>query len=340
MSFVSPGSAIDQEAQLPPERELEADAAAKVVGRSPTRLAMARFRRDKLSMVSFTIVVIYVVGAILAPFLVKFGVLDPYGPHQSLLDPALGGIPKSHWGISLHHPLGVEPGAGRDVLSRLWYGITFSLMIAISATLVAMVVGTVLGIIAGFSRGVVDTLISRLVDLTLSFPQTLMLLALSSTGVALFAKALPGNQAAALPNAVYVILVLGLFGWPGMARLIRGQVLTIREREFIDAARVLGASNGRIYFKEILPNLWAPVLVQFTLVMPLYISAEAALSFLGVGIPPPTPTLGNVLTDSINYSTGDFFFFLFPALLIAIVVLSFNLLGDGLRDALDPKGDR
>jgi len=340
MSFVSPGSTREEQAELSPERELVVDASAKVAGRSPTQLALARFRRDKLSMVAFVIVAIYVIGAILAPILVKVGVIDPYTPHQNLLDPALGSIPKHNWGISWHHPLGVEPGLGRDVLSRLWYGITFSLLIALAATIVSMVIGTVLGIISGFSRGIVDTLISRLVDLTLSFPQTLMLLALSATGVAMFAKILPGNGASAAPNAVYEILVLGLFGWPAMARLIRGQVLTIREREFIDAARVLGASHGRIYFKEILPNLWAPVLVQFTLVMPLYISAEAALSYLGVGIHPPTPTLGNVLTDSINYSIGDFFFFLFPALLIAIVVLSFNLLGDGLRDALDPKGER
>lgn len=340
MSFLSPGTSRLEREVAPVEPKLEVDAAAKVAGRSPTQLAVARFLRDKLSMVSFVIVVIYVLGAILAPLLVKVGFLDPYTPHQSLLNPSLGGIPTHSWGISWHHPLGVEPGLGRDVMSRLWYGITFSLVIALSATFVTIALGTILGIISGFSRGIGDTLISRLVDLTLSFPQTLMLLALSATGVALFAKFLPGNDSDPIPNAVYVVIVLGLFGWPAIARLIRGQVLSIREREFIDAARVLGASNGRIYFKEILPNLWAPVLVQATLLMPLYVSTEAALSFLGVGIHPPTPTLGNVLNDSINYSTGDFFFFLFPALLIAIVVLSFNLLGDGLRDALDPKGDR
>ena len=134
-----------------------------------------------------------------------------------------------------------------------------------------------------------------------------------------------------------MILVLGLFGWPGIARIIRGQVLSIREREFVDAAQLLGASRRRIYFKEILPNLWAPLLVYFTLTMPAYISAEAALSYLGVGVKPPTPTLGNILTDSINYSTADLVFFFTPAFLIMLIVVSFNLLGDGLRDALDPK---
>jgi len=312
-----------------------------VLGQSPTQLAVGRFRRDKLSMVSFFVVLIYVGFALLAPLMVKLGVINPTKFHQDLLDPALGSIPKgSLGGISGSHPLGVEPGTGRDVMSRLWYGITFSLTIALAASLLAIALGTILGIISGFSGGIVDSVVGRLVDLTLSFPQTLMLLALSATGVAIAAKYLPGSQADPLPNAFYEVLVLGLFGWPAITRLIRGQVLSIREREFIDAARLLGSSRRRLYFKEILPNLWAPVLVSFTLTMPAYISAEAALSYLGVGIHPPTPTLGNVLVDSINYSSADFFYFFFPALLIAIIVVSFNLLGDGMRDALDPKADR
>jgi peptide/nickel transport system permease protein len=311
----------------------------KVEGLSPTQLAARRFRHDKLSMVSFGIVAFYVLAAIAAPILVKTGVLDPYTLHQNLLDPNT--VPKGAFsGATAHHPLGLEPGTGRDALSRLWYGITFSLMIALSATAVALTVGTVLGIISGFTGGWTDSTIGRLIDLTLSFPQTLMLLALSATGVALFASFLPGTQADAAPNAVYEVLVLGIFGWPPVARLVRGQVLTIREREFMEAARLLGASRRRLYFKEILPNIWAPVLVSFTLTMPAYVSAEAALSYLGVGIHPPTPTLGNVLKDSSNYAVADFVYFFFPALLIAIIVVSFNLLGDGLRDALDPKGDR
>ncbi|MGN6251989.1 MAG: ABC transporter permease [Marmoricola sp.] len=310
-----------------------------VAGQSPTQLAMGRFRKDKPSMVALGVVVFYVLAAIAAPILVKTGVLDPYTLHQNLLDPNT--VPKgSFGGANAHHPLGLEPGTGRDALSRLWYGITFSLMIALSATIVSLTVGTVLGIISGFTGGWTDATIGRFIDLTLSFPQTLMLLALSATGVALFAKFLPGTQADALPNAVYEVLVLGIFGWPPVARLVRGQVLTIREREFMEAARLFGASRRRLYFKEILPNIWAPVLVSFTLTMPAYVSTEAALSYLGVGIHPPTPTLGNVLKDSSNYAVADFAYFLFPALLIAIIVVSFNLLGDGLRDALDPKGDR
>jgi peptide/nickel transport system permease protein len=319
-----------------PEGPLE-----KLVGKSPTRLAMERFRHDKLSMIAFVVVALYVLAAIAAPFLVKFGVLDPFTFNQELTDPATGGIPYGKWGgISWDHPLGVEPATGRDVLSRLWYGLTFSLVIAISATILAIMIGTSLGIISGFSGGWVDALVGRAVDLTLSFPSTLMLLALSSMGIALVADWVPGGVADPLPNGTYVVLVLALFGWPAIARIIRGQVLSIREREFVDAAVLLGAPRRRIYFKEILPNVWAPLLVTFTLTMPTYISAEAALSYLNVGIKPPTPTLGNILKTSINYSQADFFFFFMPAFLIMIIVVSFNLLGDGVRDALDPKTAR
>jgi peptide/nickel transport system permease protein len=291
-------------------------------------------------MAAFIVVMIYIVIALLAPLLVKFGILDPLSFNQDLLDANAGGVPNGALGgISADHWLGVEPGSGRDVLSRMVYGITWSLFIALSATFVAMSIGTVLGIIGGFSGGFTDSVIGRAIDLTLSFPSTMMLLALSGVAVAFLTDSLhvPAGDVA---NAVYVILVLGLFGWPGIARIVRGQVLSIREREFVDAAKLLGASRYRIYFKEILPNLWAPLLVYFTLMMPAFVSAEAALSFLGVGVKPPTPTLGNILTDSINYSQADPVFFFTPAILIMLIVVSFNLVGDGLRDALDPKTHR
>jgi peptide/nickel transport system permease protein len=149
-----------------------------------------------------------------------------------------------------------------------------------------------------------------------------------------------GVPAGAFANGLYIVFVLSIFGWPPIARLIRGQVLTIREREFVDAAILMGASRRRIYFKEILPNLWAPLLVYFTLLMPAFVSAEAALSYLGVGIKNPTPTLGNVLSGALEYAYTDFFFFFVPAAVIATIVISFNLLGDGARDALDPRSSR
>ncbi|MCB8956566.1 MAG: ABC transporter permease [Nocardioides sp.] len=327
--------------QLPDPTGVTAADPSKVAGQSPTRLAIGRFRRDKLSMIAFVVVVGYLLAAIAAPFLVMTGVLDPQSFNNDLIDGNSGGLPIGHLGgVSWDHPLGVEPGTGRDVLSRVWLGTTFSLSIALSATFIAIGLGTVLGIIAGFSGGWTDSIIGRAVDLTLSFPQTLMLLALSSLGVAFVASFMPGGPSDDIPNGFYVVLVLGLFGWPGIARIIRGQVLSVREREFVDAAVLLGAPRRRIYFKEILPNLWAPLLVTFTLTMPVYISAEAALAYLNVGIHPPTPTLGNVLRSSINYSSADFLFFFAPAFLIMIIVVSFNLLGDGLRDALDPKAAR
>jgi len=331
------GSSLESE-HLPPVAVAPEEGA--VAGQSPTKLAVGRFRHDKLSMIAFVIVAFYFLCAVSAPILVGLDVLKPEKFHQDLTDPTLGGLPIGDWGgASWDHPLGVEPSTGRDVLSRMWYGITFSLVIAISATIITVALGTVLGIIAGFTGGWVDAIVGRIIDLTLSFPQTLMLLALSGPMVLFLVNDL-GVPQGDIANGFYVVLVLGLFGWPVVARIVRGQVLSIREREFIDAARLLGASRRRLYFKEVLPNLWAPLLVQFTLLMPAYISAEAALNFLGVGIKPPTPTLGNLLSTSINYATTAPLFFFVPAFLIAIIVVSFNLLGDGIRDALDPKSAR
>lgn len=330
--------ATDLETHVAPPVEEGEPESTKIVGRSPMQLAIRRFRKDKLSMAAFFVVVFYFLAALAAPFLVKFGVLDYTGFNQHLLNEFT--LPKGKFGgISWDHPLGVEPGTGTDVLARVWYGITFSLVLAVSATAIAVGLGTVFGIIAGVSGGFTDSAIGRLIDLILSFPQTLMLLALSALFIDILVHDLhvPDGDMA---NGVYVVLVLGFFGWPYVARLVRGQVLSIREREFVEAAKLMGASRRRLYFKEILPNLWAPLLVSATITMPTYISAEAALNYLGVGIKPPTPTLGNVLSGSIDYSTSDFVFFFTPAFLIMIIVVSFNLLGDGLRDALDPKGHR
>jgi len=311
---------------------------APVVSRSPGRLAWGRFLADKKTVVAAFVVVIYVLLAIAAPILVAVGALDPYTIHQDLIGPdsmPLG----SFGGISWAHPFGVEPGIGRDTLSRVWFGLTYSLAIALIGSTLAVVVGVVLGIIAGLSGGWVDTAIGRLIDLTLAFPQTLMLLALSSTVIGILTGVflLPEGD---ISRATYVILVLAVFGWVGVARVIRGQVLSIREREYIDAAKLIGASPARRWFREVLPNLWAPILVQSTLLLPAYISTEAALAYLQVSIKQPTPTLGNVLQDAVRYPVADFTYFIIPVLILVTMVVAFNLLGDGLRDALDPKGNR
>ncbi|MFM6974973.1 MAG: ABC transporter permease [Agromyces sp.] len=309
-----------------------------IATRSPGQLAWQRFRGDRKTVAAAIVVLVYLLLALSAPILVRIGVIDPFSLNQNLIDS--NSLPSGNFGgISLAHPLGVEPGIGRDTMSRIWYGLSFSLMIATSAALLAVLLGTVLGIIAGMSRGIGDTIVGRTIDLVLSFPQTLMLLALSSTIVTFLINRVhipEGNPA----QAVYVILVLSIFGWPSIARIIRGQVLSLREREFIDAARLFGASRARLWFKEILPNLWAPILVQFTLILPAYISAETALAYLGISVVPPTPTIGNILADSIQYASGDFLYFFLPGLMLVIIVVSFNLLGDGIRDALDPRSGR
>jgi len=265
-------------------------------------------------------------------------VIDPYGSHTDLLG-GLGSLPTGPMGgVSAQHWMGVEPGTGRDILSRVIAGLTVSLVVATCAVLVSVVIGVVIGIISGTAGGRVDWFFSRVIDFVLSFPQTLMLIALSTIVIDILQAAMGTDRTPA--SMVFMILVMGFFGWPYFARIIRGQVLSLKEREFIEAARSLGASPRRIYFKELLPHLWAPILVYTTLIMPQNIATEAALGFLGVGIQAPTPSFGSILNDSVHYATSDPAYFIFPGVTLFLVVLSFNLLGDGLRDALDPKADR
>ena len=327
-------------------RDTSSDEATAVAGRSPTQLAVARFRGDRLSMVSFYFSAFIVLCGVAAPILTKLGVLHPNEFNQDLL--ATTGVnPEGRFGgISWDHPFGIEPSTGRDVLSRLMLAMTTSLTIALTATVLTVLIGVILGIVSGFSGGLVDATIGRFIDLTLSFPVTMMLLALSAPAVLLLRTSvadLPGLgllQDRDRASGLYVILILALFGWPPIARVVRGQVLSIREREYIEAARLIGASRPRLYFKEVLPNVWAPVLVYFTLLVPAYISAEAAFSFLGVGIKPPTPTLGNILAYSVSFTSADPTFFFLPGFVLALTVVVFNLVGDGARDALDPKTHR
>jgi peptide/nickel transport system permease protein len=321
-------------------------AGSSVAGKSPMQLAVGRYRSDKLSMLALGISAFIVLCAIAAPILVAVGVLDPYTFHQDLLaDDGVNPI-GALGGVSASHPLGLEPGTGRDLLSRLMLAMTWSLGIALTGTIITVVIGVILGIISGFSGGFIDATVGRFIDLTLSFPQTMMLLALSAPTVLLIQTDVAGWPGFGwlsdrdLASGLYVIIILAAFGWPPVARVLRGQVLSIREREFIEAAQLMGASKLRLYFKEVLPNVWAPILVYFTLLVPAYISAEAAFSFLGVGIKPPTPTLGNILADSVNYTSADPMFFFLPGILLALTVVFFNLVGDGARDALDPKTHR
>lgn len=310
----------------------------EVAGRSPWQLAWARLKHDKISMIALGFVIFSTLLAVGSPILEALGVLDPYSFHDSLVQ-GFGSVPTSPFGgISLAHPLGVEPGTGRDVLSRVALGVSFSLLIATSATIISVVIGTALGIISGYAGKSTDFWISRFMDLILSFPQLLMLLALSSVLKARITEL--GVPAGTTTDAVYLIVVIGFFGWPYIARIVRGQVLSLRNREFVEAARSLGASRRRIWFRELLPNLWAPLIIYISLTLPLNIGYEAALSYLGVGLQEPTPSLGNILDDSVSYYSADPTYFLAPGIVLVVIVLAYNMFGDGLRDALDPKSSR
>jgi len=313
----------------------------QIAGRSPAQIARARFLRDKASIAAAVVAGLYLLLAIAAPLLAKFEVIDPYNGNPDLIK-GIGSTPTGNMGgISAGHLLGVEPGTGRDLLSRVFVGISTSLTVAVGATIISVVLGVVLGIISGYKGGKIDWLIGRVMDLVLSFPSTLMLIAMSIVVIRLIGGVVtPEDDVSNEARIIYLILFLGFFGWPGVARVIRGQVLSLREREFVEAAKSLGARSNRIFFKELLPNLWAPILVYTTLILPANISAEAALSFLGVGIQAPLPSLGVLLNNSVNYAIADPAFFFIPGALLIIAVISFNILGDGLTDALDPKADR
>jgi peptide/nickel transport system permease protein len=222
------------------------------------------------------------------------------------------------------------------VFARTIYGARVSLTVALIATALIVMIGTVAGMVAGFYRGWIDSILSRIMDVQLAFPVLLLALGLGA------ACSLGGGCLGGLiePGLRVVIFVIVLAQWPYFARIIRGQVLSLREKEFIEAARSLGASNTRIIFREILPNLLAPIIVYTTLIIPTNILFEAALSFLGVGVQPPTATWGAMIAEATNIFDIAWWFMLAPGIALVLTVLAFNLVGDGLQDALNPKGDR
>ena len=305
---------------------------AAIQGRSLGQIAWLRLRRDKVAVAGATIIIVLVLAAIFAPLLVKVFGHPPNEYHEKLIDPELSRPIGGFGGISRHFLLGVEPINGRDVFSRILYGARISLLVALLSTLLSVVLGVVLGVTAGFFGGWVDSVISRLMDIFLAFPLLVFAIALTSV-VQQQAFGLSGNT---LRIAV-LVFVIGFFNWPYIGRIIRGQTLSLREREFVDAARSLGARNHYILFRELLPNLIAPILVYSTLLIPTNILFEAALSYLGVGVNPPTPTWGGMLSQAVTLYQADPMFMIVPGLAIFITVLAFNLLGDGLRDALDPR---
>jgi peptide/nickel transport system permease protein len=318
----------------PVESRAASDAAlagpGPVEGRSLGRIAWGRLRRDKVAMTGGAIVVFLILVAIIGPHLTP----SPNTFHQDLIDPTLSRPTGPFGGISAAHPFGVEPVNGRDVLSRVVNGAQYSLLIAFLATFLAVGIGVFFGVVAGYFGGWLDAVIARAMDVFLAFP--LLVFALALVGVTpQHAFGLSGNTL----RIALLIFIIGFFNWPYMGRIIRGQTLSLREREFVDAARSLGARPGYVLFRELLPNLVAPITVYSTLLVPTNILFEAALSYLGVGLYPPTPTWGGMLSDAVTnqYFLIDPAFMFVPGLAIFITVMAFNLFGDGLRDALDPR---
>ncbi len=289
----------------------------RIEGRTPLQLAWARLKRDRVAMAAAGTIVLLVIIALCAPLIAK---VIGHGPHfqDRVLGVSPDGIPQGPRKEAL---LGFD-AVGRDILVRIVYGARISLMIGLVSTTIALLIGVTIGMFAGYFGGKVDMILSGLMDIVLSFPFLLTALTL----VAIFN-----------PSVYVSISIIAVFGWVYIARIVRGQVLSLREKEFIEAARSLGASDLRIMFSDVLPNLVAPIIVYATLLIPTNILAEASLSFLGLGVPPGTPTWGSMLNESQEWYTIAWWYMLFPGIALLITVLAFNLLGDGLRDALDPR---
>ncbi|WP_394430216.1 ABC transporter permease [Streptomyces sp. SGAir0957] len=328
----------DTTAEAEPTAPVDAAASVpgrKVEGRSLKQIAWNRLKRDKVALAGGIVVVFLILVAIFAPLIVSLLGHPPNQFHQDKLDP-LTNLPQgSLGGVSGDFLFGVEPNKGRDVFSRIVYGARISLLVAFLAAIVAVALGTLFGIIAGYFGGWVDAVISRVMDVLLSFPQLLFIISL----VSVLPDDLLGLTGSGVRIAV-LVMVIGFFGWPYVGRIVRGQTLSLREREYVEAARSLGGGSRHILFRELLPNLAAPIVVYMTLMIPTNILTEAALSFLGAGVRPPTASWGGMLRDALETYEHDPMFMVFPGVTIFITVLAFNLFGDGLRDALDPKGTR
>ncbi|MBX7547563.1 ABC transporter permease [Streptomyces sp. NPDC004232] len=309
--------------------------------RSPGRLAWIRFRRDRTGVISAFVVIFFFVVGVGAPLIAKLYGKDPYTTYGMNIPGLFNQFNypvKPNGGISSDFWFGIEPQLGRDVFTFLLYGIRNSLMIATAAALLTTVLGVVIGITAGYLGGKTDYFVGRIIDILLAFPQTLFFIAFWPVVIAIFVSS--EENTPTWLTVVSLITVMTAFGWASIARLLRGEVLALREREFVEAAKVTGASPARIIFKELLPNLWTPILIQATLLLPTYVTAEAGLAFLGVGLSDPTPDWGVMIQNGAKVYQDDITFMLFPGVSMVIFVVAFNLLGDSVRDALDPKTKR
>ncbi|MFE5709234.1 ABC transporter permease [Streptomyces sp. NPDC056501] len=295
------------------------------------------FRRDRVGVVSLCVVGFFVLLALAAPLVAVLYGKNPtehYGQNQAgLLSPE--GLPLlPNGGISAQHWFGIEPGLGRDVLAQLLYGIRTSLLIAFASAAVVAVVGVGVGVTAGYLSGLADRTFTFVCNVLLAFPTLLFLLTLGPVIQTRFVG--PDENEPAWMQFTVLILVFSAFGWVPLAMVLRTLVRSLREREFVEAARALGASRRHIVLRELLPNVWAPVLVHLTLAVPAIVTTEAALSFLGVGIGEPIPDWGRMISRGSEVFYDDPTYMVFPGVSLLVFVLAFNLLGDAVRDAIDP----
>ena len=314
-------------------------------GRSPGQVAWARLKRDKVAIICFAIILFFLLVAIFAPFLVSLEAVDPITGakadpstvHTELVD--FNGLPTV--GASSAHWLGVEPRLGRDLFARWAYGARPSLIIGFVAAFASTVVGVALGLVGGYLGGASDKVISWVIDFFLSLPILLLVLAIipiMQKRIAAGSDLTPEETSAIRFWVLIVILVV--FGWMGLARLVRGEVKSLREREFVQAARAIGVPTRSILFREILPNRVGPIIVSASIAVPAYITYEATLSYLGAGLVEPTASWGRTIADAQNLF-ATYPLWLWPSVIgLSLLVLALSLLGDSIRDAFDPTSRR
>ena len=321
------------------ESVMDAPEAGKVHGRSPTRIAMERLLSDKVAVTCAVTIVLFVVIAAAAPLICNlFGVELRTGDPSEELDLATGyglvGPPQN--GFTWDHPLGIAPRTANDLTAEWLYGARTSLEVASIAAILTTMIGVVIGLVAGFSRGWADRVITFVIDVFLSFPFLLGALALAAIIINRFANDLDGLDRV---QFISLVSILTFFTWMGLARLIRGEVLSLREREFIEAARVIGVPTRVILFRELLPNLIAPIVVSFSLGLPAFVAAEAGLAYLGVGLT-NRPSWGYTIVRAQSFFESYPLYLWAPIVGIMLLVIALNLLGDSIRDAFDPRTRR